>query len=53
MGLINAVAPKNPVKRAQSVAAPGSAQSKKQALLHWCRRMTEEKDVSRDAVHRA
>ncbi|XP_063676296.1 uncharacterized protein LOC134812702 [Bolinopsis microptera] len=41
IGLVNNVAPKNPVKRAQSIAAPGSATSKKAALLHWCQRMTE------------
>ncbi|KAL5265922.1 hypothetical protein ACHWQZ_G006544 [Mnemiopsis leidyi] len=43
VGLVNDVAPKNPVKRAHSIAAPGSAGSKKAALLHWCQRMTEGK----------
>ena len=46
IGLVNNVAPKNPVKRAQSIAAPGSATSKKAALLHWCQRMTEGHEVS-------
>ena len=51
MGLINQVAPKNPVKRAQSLAAPGSTQGKKQALLHWCKRMTDGKEVRKSSGH--
>jgi len=43
IGVVNNVAPKNPVKRATSIAAPGSAGGKKAALLHWCQRMTEGK----------
>ena len=43
MGLINTVAPKNPVKRATST--PTTAQQKKQALIQWCQRMTADKDV--------
>jgi len=43
MNMLGTVAPKaaTTVKRAHSVAAPGSANSKKQALLYWCQKMTE------------
>lgn len=43
MNMLGTVAPKaaTTVKRANSVAAPGSAASKKAALLHWCQKMTD------------
>lgn len=43
MNMLGTVAPKavSTVKRAHSVAAPGSASSKKQALLYWCQKMVE------------
>ena len=48
MNMLGSVAPKaaTTVKRAHSVAAPGSAATKKQALLYWCQKMTDGHAVS-------
>ena len=43
LGVVNQVAPKTNIKRSHSVAAPGSAASKKAALLYWCQSMVEDK----------
>jgi len=44
VGLVNQIAPKNPVGRAKSAPAKNSAASKKAALLHWCQRMVSDKE---------